>query len=43
MFKCNNKDSRTTSITFFTPFSSAPIVDFQEVNVCWKVVTTANV
>ena len=36
MFKVNNKNTRMTyftSMTYFTPFSSA---DFEHVNVCWE-------
>ena len=32
MFKVNNKDTRATSLTYFTPFSSVSIVDFEQVN-----------
>ena len=43
MFKVNNKNTRTTSLTssgvfianfehIFTPFSSFPIVDFEQIN-----------
>ena len=46
MFKVNNKNTRTTSLTsfwcfycslwtYFTPFSSVLIVDFEQVNVIW--------
>ena len=46
MFKVNNKDTRTTSVTsfwclycqfwtYFTPFFSVSIVDVQQVIVCW--------
>ena len=38
MFRVNNKDTKTTSIT---PFSSFSIVDFEQVNVCWKEVIVA--
>ena len=34
MFKVNNKNTRTTS-TYFTPFSSVFIVNFEQVNVSW--------
>ena len=33
MFRVNNKDTKTTSMT---PFSSFSIVDFEQVNICWK-------
>ena len=36
MFKVNNKNTRTTSMTFFTPFSTGSIVDFEKVNVSWN-------
>ena len=50
MFKVNNKNSRTTSAasiwcfycwfwTYFTAFSSASIVDFEQVNVMWDAIT----
>ena len=32
MFKVNNKDTRATSLTYFTPFSSVSIVDVEQVN-----------
>ena len=37
MFKVNNKDTRTTSLTLntFQLFSSVSIVDFEQVIVCW--------
>ena len=35
MFKANNKETRTMSLTYFTPFSSVSIVGFEQVNVCW--------
>ena len=38
MFKVSNKNTRTTSITFFTyfgSFSSVFIVDFEQVNISW--------
>ena len=31
MFKVNNKDNKTTSTTYFTPFS---IFDFEKINIC---------
>ena len=34
MFKVNNKDTRTTSMT---SFSSVSIVKFEQVNVCWEI------
>ena len=34
MFKVNNKDTRTT-LTYFTPCSSASVVDFEQVNAGW--------
>ena len=47
MFKINNKDTRKTFIevvlvssllilNYFTPFPSFPIVDFEQVNICWE-------
>ena len=36
MFKFNNKNTRTTSLTYFTPCFSVPIVDFEQVNVSWE-------
>ena len=46
MFKVNNKDTRTTSMllycylwTYFTPFSSFSIVEFEQVNVSRAVRT----
>ena len=33
MFRVNNKDTKTTSMT---PFSSFSIVDFEQVNIYWK-------
>ena len=48
MLKVNNKDTRTTSImpvlflltlTYFRPFSSVSIVDFQQVNVIYSLST----
>ena len=50
MFKVNNKNSRTTSVasiwcsycwfwTHFTAFSSASIVNFEQVNVMWNAIT----
>ena len=35
MFKVNNKNIRT--ISYFTPFSSVSIVDFEQVNARWEV------
>ena len=32
MFKVNNRDSGTTSVTYFTPFSRVSSVDFEHVN-----------
>ena len=37
MFKVNNKNSRTASI--FHTFSNVSIVDFEQVNVCWDMIT----
>ena len=36
MLNVNNKDTRTTS--YFTPFSSVSIVDFEQFNVCWVAI-----
>ena len=42
MCKINNKNTRTTSLTsFFTPFSSVSIVDFEEVNVSWDSISVS--
>ena len=35
MFRVNNKDTRTMSMAYFTPFSSIFIVDFEQVNISW--------
>ena len=35
MFKVNNKNTRMTSLTYFTTFSSVSVVDFEQVNVSW--------
>ena len=35
MFKLTNKDTRTTSMTCFTPFSSVSVIDLEQINVCW--------
>ena len=39
MFKVNNKYTRTTSTTYFTPFSGVSIVDFEQLNVNWVIVS----
>ena len=36
MFKVNNKDTRTTPMAYFTPYSSVSIVNFQHVIACWE-------
>ena len=36
-----NKNTRTT-LTYFTPFSSISIVDFEQVNVSWVQLGTVN-
>ena len=36
MFKVNNKNTRTTSLT---PFSSVSIADFEQINGSWIVYT----
>ena len=36
MFKVNNKNTRTTSMTYFTSFPSVAIVDFEQINVSWE-------
>ena len=39
MFKVNNKNTRTTSTSmtlYFTSFSSASVVDIEQVKVKWK-------
>ena len=37
MFKFNSKNTKTTSftLTYFTPFPSVSLVDFQQVNINW--------
>ena len=47
MFKANNKNSRLRSDVLIVnfehispPFSSAPIVDFEQVNVTWDALKT---
>ena len=35
LFKGNNKNTRTTSLTMFTHCSDVLIVDFQQVNGSW--------
>ena len=44
MFNVNNKNTGTTSATsfqtYFTPFSSVSIVDFEQVNFCWVSVAS---
>ena len=37
MFKVNNKNTKTTSLTYFTPFFSVSDDDFEQVNVSWVV------
>ena len=42
IFKVNNKNIRTATITsklwtYFTPFSSVSVVDFEQVNVSWEI------
>ena len=37
MFKVKNKDNRTTSMTYFTPFSSICRVDCEQVVACWEL------
>ena len=40
MFKVNNKDTRTTdAITYFTPCSSVSIVNFEQVNSGWDLIS----
>ena len=36
MLNVNNKDTRMTS--YFTPFSSVSIVDFEQLNICWVAI-----
>ena len=41
MFKVNNKDTRTKSMTlrtYFTPFSSVFFINFEQVNVSWVTI-----
>ena len=33
IFKFNNRGTRTTSVTYFTSFCSASIIDFEHVNI----------
>ena len=49
MFKVNNKNTSKTSmpsivkfLTYFTPFSSVYIVDFEQVNVSWVMNSSLN-
>ena len=42
MFKVSDEDTRTTSVTYFTPFSSVSIVDIEQVNFCWLVMSFTN-
>ena len=37
IFKVNKENIRTTSLTYFIPFSSASIVEFEQVNVSWLI------
>ena len=45
MFKVNNKAMKVTSSgvfiinfeTYFTPFSSDSVVNFEQINVCWLI------
>ena len=37
MFKVNNNNTRTTSMTYFTSFSSVSFIDFEQVNVSWVI------
>ena len=40
MFKVNNKDTRTTdAITYFTPCSSVSIVNSEQVNSGWDLIS----
>ena len=39
MFKINNENIRTTSMTYFIPFSGVFIVEFEKVNVSWELET----
>ena len=39
MFKVNNENIRTTSMTYFIPFSGVFIVEFEKVNVSWELET----
>ena len=36
MFKVNNKSTKTASLT---PYSSVPIVDFEQVNASWEKIS----
>ena len=36
MFTVNNKDTRTTPMAYFTPYSSVSIVNFQHVIAGWE-------
>ena len=42
MFKVNNKDTKTTSMAYFTPCSDVSIVNFEQVNADW-VRTQSNI
>ena len=35
MFKVEDKNTRVRSLTYFTPFCSVSIADFEQFNVCW--------
>ena len=37
MLKVNNKDTRTSSLTLFTPCYSVPIVNFEHVFAGWDI------
>ena len=41
MFKVN-KDVGTKSLTCFTPFCIVSLTDFEQINICWKIILNVN-
>ena len=41
MFKVN-KDVGTKSLTYFTPFCIVSLIDFEQINICWKIILNVN-
>ena len=41
MFKVN-KDVGTKSLTYFTPFCIVSLIDFEQINIRWKIVLNLN-